>query len=332
MKHGSHGRSFTKEECDSLITLLDSGFSFRDALRLLDDTHMHPIVMDLLGNMEAGNDVGKYLSAYLPMDYRFCFGVFIHYMSLSTALKASRTIVRQKETERNEMVGKLVYPILLGIGMCIGLLVFNLVVFPSMLRMADGFDVDLHLYIVLQQIISFLDVCIMVASVICTVVCVICLHRTNIVSTYRFLIDRFPENLLVQQASRDFAFFFVSCLENGMATRDTMHILMDLKGYPLVSHIALQLDWLMEKGEGMMEAMKIAGVEEALLRFFSTAVQSSSCRQMMHGYLQMSEIRTKRRIQRFALSVQLVSYIAVGVVIVVVYQVLMLPMQMLGTL
>lgn len=322
----------SKEECDSLITLLESGFSFRDALRLIDDAHLHPTVTALIENMEAGNDVGIYMSQYLPYDYRFCFSVFIQYMSLTSALKASREIVTSKQKERNEMVGKLVYPILLSCGMCIGLLVFNLVVFPSMLNMADGFGVDLGMYIVLQKIISFLDVCVMVMAVIIIVVLAICLHPSNVVSTYRFLIEKLPENILVQQASKDFAFFFVSCLKHGLATRDTMHLLMEMKGYPLVSHIALQLDWLMEKGEGMKEAMQIAGVEKALLRFFATATQSSSCLSMMEGYLTMTGVRTMKRISRFSTTVQLISYIATGVVITVVYQVLMLPMQMLGTL
>ena len=314
------------------VSLLDSGFSMKDALVLLDDTHMHPSVVQLMENIEAGNDVAEYMTDFLPKDYRFCFSVFIHYMSLRNALKASRQIVTEKKKQREQMIRKLVYPIGLMAGMCVGLLVFNLVVFPSMLKMADGFGVDLSVYVIVQKIVSVMDVCALAAAALIVPFVVICIHPSNIVSTYRFLIDRFPDNLLVQQASRDFAFFFVSCLKNGLATRDTMHILMEMKGYPLVSHIALQLDWLMEKGEGMQDAMKIIRVEQALLRFFSTACQSSCTQEMMDGYLKMTDLRTMKRISRFTATVQLVSYGVVGAVVIAVYQVLMLPMQMLGTL
>ena len=322
----------SKEECDSLITLLDSGLSIKDSLRLMDDAHMHSIVEKLTIQLEKGNDVSEYMTSFLPYDYRFCFTVFIHYMSLRHALKASREIAVQKEKERKELIGKLLYPLLLLAGMCVGMLVFNLIVFPSMLNMADGFVVDFSFYVLLQKIISYGDILFMGCSFIALCVTAICVHPSNIVSTYRYLSSRFPENILVQQASKDFAFFFVSCLKNGMATRDTMHILMDMKGYPLVSHIAIGLDWLMEKGEGMENAMKIVGVEPALLRFFSTACQSSSCREMMDGYLTMTTIRTMKRIRRFSSIVQLASYTAVGIMIVLVYQILMLPMQMLSTL
>ena len=52
----------------------------------------------------------------------------------------------------------------------------------------------------------------------------------------------------------------------------------------------------------------------------------------MDGYLKMTDLRTMKRISRFTATVQLVSYGVVGAVVIAVYQVLMLPMQMLGTL
>ena len=82
----------------------------------------------------------------------------------------------------------------------------------------------------------------------------------------------------------------------------------------------------------MQDAMKIVRVEQALLRFFSTACQSSSTQEMMDGYLKMTDLRTMKRISRFTTAVQLVSYGVVGIVVIAVYQVLMLPMQMLGAL
>ena len=38
----------------------------KDALVLLDDTHMHPSVVQLMENMEAGNDVAEYMTDFLP--------------------------------------------------------------------------------------------------------------------------------------------------------------------------------------------------------------------------------------------------------------------------
>ncbi|MGM9941109.1 MAG: type II secretion system F family protein [Bulleidia sp.] len=332
LPHGSQARCLTAETCNCLITLLDGGFSLPESLRLLDELANHAVITRITAMLETGKDIRETLGRYLPVSYRPYFEILVEYMSVREALDETEQIVTHRTQKRNETIGKLAYPLMLMGGMCVGILVFTSLVFPSMIAMAEGFGMDTTGYVILQKVVQVVDLVVMGTAAVCAMVLLIGLRKSMITRFYRYLIVRFPDNLLVRKASQDFAWYFVSCLKHGISTKDTMEILMRLSSQPLVSHIASRLDGLLNSGEAMDQAMKQADVEGALVRYFTTAYHSSSCSQMMDAYLAMTSLRNERTIRRFTDAVQLFSYGAAGVIIVLVYQILTLPMQMIGTM
>lgn len=311
---------------------MEGGYQLPQALKMLTDRSSPPVVW-LQKQMAQGCDHGKALAEIMPSSYRTYFSVLVEVLPIAVSLMITKNIVDEQEKQRNETVTKLLYPILLLAGVCVGMLVFNTVVFPSMLNMAADFGTDMSFYIILQKTVSIVDVVFMGVCVLIALVCLFCLNPMMITSTYRFLVRRFPQNLLVQKASEEFAFFFVAIRRNEEESINILNILKSITGKPLVKHIAIRLDWVIKQmGENMVDAMKLADVEDLLLRYFTMGGQSAKLLPMMEQYLKMTKARNEMRIRRFAGCVQLVSYCAVGIVIVLVYQVLMLPMQMIAQL
>lgn len=332
LPHGNRARYLSIETCDCLITLLDAGFSLPESLRLLDEPSNHNVMKRITAMLETGKDIRITLGRYLPKQYQSYFAILVEYMSVKEALDETKLIVHHRMRKRSETVGKLAYPLMLMGGMCVGILIFTSVVFPSMIGMAEGFGMDTSGYVLLQKAVRTADLMVMFTASVIGAVFLIGLHPSLITQFYRYLIVRFPDNLLVRKASQDFAWYFVSCLKHGISTKDTMEILMRLSSQPLVSHIAARLDELLNSGEAMDQAMKHADVEGALVRYFTTAYHSSSCAQMMDAYLAMTSLRNDQTIRRFTDTVQLFSYGTAGIIIVLVYQILSLPMQMIGTM
>ena len=50
---------------------------------------------------------------------------------------------------------------------------------------------------------------------------------------------------------------------------------------------------------------------------------------MLEGYLEMTKARTETQIRRFSRTVQFVSYLLIGVMIVLMYRLLLMPMNMM---
>ena len=60
-----------------------------------------------------------------------------------------------------------------------------------------------------------------------------------------------------------------------------------------------------------------------------TAVYSSDCERMLEGYLEMTRVRTETQIRRFSRTVQFVSYLMIGIMIVLMYRLLLMPVNMM---
>lgn len=310
---------------------MKNGISFRDALVLMDEERLHTCIFSIDERLKKGEQIESFLMEYLPSSYRAYFMVFIQYLPFLNALGSTKEIVGKQRKGKEELVKGLLYPICLFTGMCVGILLFNRYIFPSMISLAKGFGVDVQGYETVRVITKVAAVAGISFLLLGVIFAVLCLNRRMIVATYRFALKHNSNNLLVKKASEEFARFFYSCHTQSISTRNTLQILMKLERKPLVSYIARRLNWMMNEGKDMDYAMKNADVEEALVRFFHTAYYSSSLSEMMEGYLSMSEKRTRSTIRRISLGVQLTAYCSVGVIVILVYRVLMLPVAMIGT-
>lgn len=310
---------------------MKNGISFRDSLVLIDEERLHGCIASIDEHLKKGEQIESFLIDYLPETYRAYFAVFIQYLPFLNALTSTKDIVGKERKSREELVKGLVYPIGLFTGMCVGVLLFNGFIFPSLISLAKGFGMDVYGYELVRSFtaaLAVLGIGFLVASLLLSL---LCLNRSMIVSTYRSVLKHRPDNLLVKKASEEFARFFYSCHTQSISTRNTLQILMKLERKPLVSYIARRLDWMMNEGRDMDFAMQNADVEKALVRFFHTAYYSSSLSEMMEGYLDMSEKRTKAAIRKISMLVQLCAYCSVGMIVILVYRVLMLPVAMIGT-
>ena len=50
---------------------------------------------------------------------------------------------------------------------------------------------------------------------------------------------------------------------------------------------------------------------------------------MLEGYLEMTRVRTETQIRRFSRTVQFVSYLMIGIMIVLMYRLLLMPVNMM---
>lgn len=322
----------SEEDCDNLVAFMKNGLSINESLVMLEEERIHRILSLIDEKLRQGVKIDEFFYGYLPHSYQGLFSVFIQYLPFPDALQATGEIVKSERKTRESLIRGLLYPCLLFVGMCAGVLLFSSFVFPSMIAMAQGFEIEAESYVMIQKgamILSSTCLCLLGFSI---PFLLIILNRGMIVSTYRFLVRHRRNNILVQRASQDFARFFLSCHNHGISTMGTLNILMGIQDRPLVSYIARRLDWMMKEGKNMDMAMRNADIEDALVRFFHTAFHSSSLNEMMAGYLLMTERRTRQQIHRFSIMVQLMAYGATGMIIILVYRVLMLPVAMIGTI
>ena len=307
---------------------MENGFSFTDTLQILKTKRNERRITQVLEKLEQGQTFKEAFSLLLPHCYRRYFNNFIRYLSVLESMRISVELATHEEKMKQKMMKDMVYPVVMLFVMFIGMYLFNGFVFPQMMTLMTSFEINVSNYF-LRSLIQLLSWLVTILFVVGMLLWVVFQEPNRKCWLYRVLVKYVPDSLMVQKASAEFARYFLECVRVRISTKQTMKILLDMKEKPLVRLIAQELNDALSKGESFEVTLHTPFVEHALQQFFQIALHGSNCEKMLEGYLVMNQQRHIKQVRIFTRSVQLSCYGVIGLILLVVYQILMLPMQML---
>ena len=308
---------------------MENGFSFTDTLQILKTKRNERRITQVLEKLEQGQTFKEAFSLLLPHCYRRYFNNFIRYLSVLESMRISVELATHEEKMKQKMMKDMVYPIVMLFVMFIGMYLFNGFVFPQMMTLMTSFEINVSSYYFLRSLIQLLSWLVTILFVVGMLFWVVFLEPNRKCWLYRVLVKYVPDSIMVQKASAEFARYFLECVRVRISTIQTMKILLDMKEKPLVRLIAQELNDALSKGESFEVTLHTPFVEHALQQFFQIALHGSNCEKMLEGYLVMNQQRHIKQVRIFTRSVQLSCYGVIGLILLVVYQILMLPMLML---
>ena len=308
---------------------MENGFSFTDTLQILKTKRNERRITHVLEKLEQGQTFKEAFSLLLPHCYRRYFNNFIRYLPVLESMRISVELATHEENMKQKMMKDMVYPVVMLFVMFIGMYLFNGFVFPQMMTLMTSFEINVSSYYFLRSLIQLLSWLVTILFVVGMLLWVVFQEPNRKCWLYRVLVKYVPDSLMVQKASAEFARYFLECVRVRISTKQTMKILLDMKEKPLVRLIAQELNDALSKGESFEVTLHTPFVEHALQQFFQIALHGSNCEKMLEGYLVMNQQRHIKQVRIFTRSVQLSCYGAIGLILLVVYQILMLPMQML---
>ncbi len=308
---------------------MENGFSFTDTLQILKTKRNERRITHVLEKLEQGQTFKEAFSLLLPHCYRRYFNNFIRYLPVLESMRISVELASHEEKMKQKMMKDMVYPVVMLFVMFIGMYLFNGFVFPQMMTLMTSFEINVSSYYFLRSLIQLLSWLVTILFVVGFLLWVVFQEPNRKCWLYRVLVKYVPDSLMVQKASAEFARYFLECVRVRISTKQTMKILLDMKEKPLVRLIAQELNDALSKGESFEVTLHTPFVEHALQQFFQIALHGSNCEKMLEGYLVMNQQRHIKQVRIFTRSVQLSCYGAIGLILLVVYQILMLPMQML---
>ena len=308
---------------------MENGFSFTDTLQILKTKRNEHRIKYVLEKLEQGQTFKEVFSMLLPKGYRRYFDNFIRYLPVLESMRISVELASYEEKMKQKMMKDMVYPVVMLFVMFIGMYLFNGFVFPQMMTLMTSFEINVTSYYFLRSLIQLLSWLVTILLVVGLLLWVVFQEPNRKCWLYRVLVKYVPDSLMVQKASAEFARYFLECVRVRISTIQTMKILLDIKEKPLVRLIAKELNDSLSKGESFEETLHTPFVEHALQQFFQIALHGSNCEKMLEGYLVMNQQRHIKQVRIFTRSVQLSCYGTIGLILLVIYQILMLPMQML---
>lgn len=129
--------------------------------------------------------------------------------------------------------------------------------------------------------------------------------------------------------SIQFVTLFSALLENHISLADSLKFISTLENKPHLQRIAQQALQFLEQGREVQDCF--SSLDEEFHLFFTMGLESLKTVAFLKLYEKKKQKEIHGRIKNLSTNMQLVSYLCVGSLVVVVYEVLLSPLQLLTT-
>lgn len=318
-----------REDCQGIQKLMESGFTLQESMELLSSRKSSEAFAAIRKRLEDGEEAASFFQDYCPKDYRGYFSGFLQTLSFRECLSLSIAIAEGDRKEKEAIQRKLFYPCAMLVAVIAGIFLFTEFCFPPLLSMVKSFHGDTEQYVLIQKVLK--NACMILAIILAVLAAMVLsfLPEARQKQGFQLLQKLLPDSLLVQYVSMDFIRFFHQCLSRNIPTRRSLHLLETISHKPVIRFLAEEIEKGLLEGNPLEQAVDLPCLDPALARFMKLAVYSGNAEEMLKGYLEMSEEKGRLRIARITRTIQAASYACIGIVLILIYQILMMPLQIL---
>ncbi len=127
-----------------------------------------------------------------------------------------------------------------------------------------------------------------------------------------------------------FAGYLLELIHQGVPTYTALQFLENVSEETIFSVLQRRIMHRLEQGTDMLSAIEQESlIHDTCKQSFRIGISTNSLQSMLAVYLKQQELEWGRRLKKSALGIQCVSYIFVGIVVLLVYQIMLIPLSML---
>ena len=309
---------------------MNSGLTLQETLSLLETPANRKTFDAVRNRLEQGIQPSDFFPSICPYVYRSYLSGFLKCLPFAEALRLCMEIVAGEEAQKKEYVRGLFYPCMMFLCTITGVTLFNEFCFPPLLSLLESFHVSSQEYTVLRIVIRIAGILIASGIIAGSFVVLWCRRESNQIGAYLFFAKHFPSSVFVQFESADFIRYFLQCIRMHVPTRESVQILKTVPHRPIITFLAGVMEKSLQYGEPFHEAVEMPWLDPSLIRFMNIACFSFEMETMLESYLEMSKERSRKQCRRITRLVQILSYSAIGLIVILIYQIMLLPMKLLG--
>lgn len=311
-------------EWEYLAKLLYKGYPLIECLRILQkDTR------EIEDSMRQGLDVQQGICTHAPAILKRHLLFFLTVTSFSSAIRCSiRMAVFEKEIKK-KLKKQTAYPLFIFYFAYITLAFFLHLIIPQLLlgfseEMTDMFFMTTLFFL---KLIYYGITCLSGGALIFFIVCKI----YKIPEKYLPYLFRIP--LCKEYISYVFACYLKELEEEGLSTKRAIFFLISLKDRPMFVFFAKSLQQAMEEGKDLSFVIqKHPYVCDTFRMNFSIGEKTGTLKECLEDYIVFQEERWMLLMRRMSVLIQTASYGFVGCLVIMVYQILLVPLQLLETM
>lgn len=309
---------------------MQSGFSLQACLLILENKRNQVSIQLIQEQLQQGQSIETFFDQVLPIALRTHFLSFLRFLPFCEALQLALKLNEYDHNTSRKLIRSLAGPMLMLVGCLAGIQLFSLLCFPVLLALMQDFELDLTM---LQLARMFLLAGITLVFGVIFMMLATLLYFAGPkrqVLGYVLLCRLHMGAVLRHFLSTQFAYYFHQCTAMGNSTQATLTMLQGLKRKPLLVFLAYHVEQALLKGLTMDDAMSHLYLDPSLGRFMQIAIHSSSLKEMLVSYIEQSEAKGNLICKRWTRRITVFAYGSIGVLVILIYQILLLPLSIMG--
>ena len=303
--------------------LLEKGYHFRDACMIIGkDSEV------ILEKLEEGKTVDEMLFLNHSGSFYEHIAFFLQFVSLQEAIKMTFTYLDFEENMKRQFLRKSLYPFFIFLCAVMTLLFFRGNILPMM---QSGFE--------LEQDASFLQVVLDFLYILAILLLLGLSVLLFYLLIYR-LVPRFHHNcmlLLIAHCrwvkdywSYQFCAYLRILMQGGLSSKQVFSFLRTNGKKKMIAECAKRIEALLENGASLTDALaQCALLSKDLLQMIEIGSAASTLDTLLGQYLIKHQMQMEKRIKSCTIAITALAYGYVAVLVISVYQIMLLPLELL---
>lgn len=320
-------QTLSVEDISYLSKLLNTNMSISECFSLLENRKNKEIFENIRSKLDQGEMIENVIRDYLPRQLKTYVISLLSTLSLSASLSLSLRFEKRAQEGKKELLNSLAYPLILLFITMTSLYLFDLYGIDSIFSLISSFEADIELFDSLRIAFRIMINIFYYLVLLMFILALFFFKPANVIMLYIFVSRHLPNSLLNIHYSQEFMALFLICCEAGYKTRQALEILKAMTSKPVISFLAFHLDESLMEGESLKEATRKNYYDSSLSRFIKIANYTNDFSKVIGSYVELSREKIRRRMKRYTNTIQMMTYVFIGFIIIFIYQILFMPMQ-----
>lgn len=297
---------------------------------LLKNEKNKMIFEQLNQQLEQGYAIEEWFGSCVDLKMKSTMISLLSFLKLNDAIKLTLKLEDYDQATHQQLIKSLTAPLTMLFGCLFGIALFSKLCFPALYGMLESFDLTIVWIKLAASLLNILTQLLLLILLFCFLIILYFKRPQKIVLGYILLCRlRLSKNIRLF-LSTQFAVYFNECARLGQSTQQILFILQQLKHKPLIVFLSYHVEQALLKGETMENAMDLLYLDPTLHRFMQIACHTSSLNEMLTSYIVQNEEKGKELCKKWTKQITLFAYISIGILIILIYQILLLPLSIIG--
>lgn len=317
------------DDLKALSLLLDAGMQFNQAIDLLKDDFSIDIFTQIQTNLKRGENIYEIIQTFCDRSIGIFLKTFSTYLPFSKALYLTLELKDKYDQIKNTLYKHSSYPVLLITLTLSTAFLFNTFFFDQLIEMISGFQLDLTMVYQAKFLITIILQFSLILLLILLITFRFSLKNQTKIPFFLYLNKFFPNNVLTVYASHLFLNFYISCLKQGLKTKESLDLLQGFKELKYISFLAYHINEHFMRGETYSNAIGNPLIDVKMKRFIELSTYAENQCEILTMYIELNQMKFIQQTKRLGNVLQAIAYMLIFVLVFLIYNILLMPMSVI---